>query len=92
MTSRVECIYLTLRCLFPLQRDMLDVSQIMRDLASMVHEQGDAIGETSRVCVCVCVYACVYLGLPELLCAVIHGCILLCLSFTLCVFVNPLIF
>lgn len=87
MTSRVECIYLTLRCLFPLQRDMLDVSQIMRDLASMVHEQGDAIGETSRVYVCVCVYACVYLGLPEL-----HGCILLCLSFTLCVFVIPLIF
>uniref|UniRef100_A0A3Q1ECK3 t-SNARE Domain Containing 1 n=1 Tax=Acanthochromis polyacanthus TaxID=80966 RepID=A0A3Q1ECK3_9TELE len=25
------------------KRDMLDVSQIMRDLASMVHEQGDAI-------------------------------------------------
>lgn len=24
---------------------MLDVSQIMKDLASMVHEQGDAIGK-----------------------------------------------
>lgn len=34
---------------------MLDVSQIMKDLASMVHEQGDAIGELLCVCECVCV-------------------------------------
>lgn len=33
---------------FPPQRDMLDVSQIMKDLASMVHEQGDTIGK----CLC----------------------------------------
>lgn len=26
------------------QSDMLDVNQIIKDLASMVHEQGDAIG------------------------------------------------
>lgn len=35
---------------------MLDVSQIMKDLASMVHEQGDAIGTVSMhgyiVCLC----------------------------------------
>lgn len=31
--------------LFSTQRDMLDVSQIMKDLASMIHEQGDAIGK-----------------------------------------------
>ncbi|TNN88581.1 hypothetical protein EYF80_001364 [Liparis tanakae] len=29
------------------KKDMLDVSQIMKDLASMVHEQGDTI---ERVC------------------------------------------
>lgn len=27
-----------------LQSDMLDVNQIIKDLASMVHEQGDTIG------------------------------------------------
>lgn len=32
-------------CLFSAQRDMLDVNQIMKDLASMVHEQGDTIGK-----------------------------------------------
>lgn len=26
------------------QSDMLDVNQIIKDLASMVHEQGDTIG------------------------------------------------
>lgn len=34
-----------IQLLFSLQRDMLDVNQIMKDLASMVHEQGDTIGE-----------------------------------------------
>lgn len=33
--------------LFP-QSDLLDVNQIIRDLASMVSEQGDAIGEWVR--------------------------------------------
>lgn len=37
--------------LFCLQRDMLDVNQIMKDLASMVHEQGDTIGEILFMCV-----------------------------------------
>lgn len=37
---------------------MLDVSQIMKDLASMVHEQGDTIGKT--VCVCVSVEYCLH--------------------------------
>lgn len=30
---------------------MLDVNQIMKDLASMVHEQGDTIGEVLIMCV-----------------------------------------
>lgn len=29
---------------------MLDVSQIMKDLASMVHEQGETIGKTLFYC------------------------------------------
>jgi len=44
---------------FSQQRDMLDVSQIMKDLACMVHEQGDAIGKILCVCVrCVSVCLC----------------------------------
>lgn len=51
---------------------MLDVSQIMKDLASMVHEQGDAIGKILCGCVwvwLVCVSACVlnivYIVVPD---------------------------
>ena len=36
------------------QKDILDVSTIMKELASMVHEQGDAIGKAHSSCVCVC--------------------------------------
>lgn len=43
---------------------MLDVSQIMKDLASMIHEQGDAIGKTLRVCVALCLFNIVYIAIP----------------------------
>lgn len=33
-----------LLCFLSFQSDMLDVNQIIKDLASMVHEQGDTIG------------------------------------------------
>ncbi len=32
-------------CLFVFQHDILDVNDIFRDLGTMVHEQGDMIGE-----------------------------------------------
>lgn len=35
---------------------MLDVSQIMKDLASLVHEQGASVGKNAHMCVCVFVY------------------------------------
>lgn len=44
---------------------MLDISQIMKDLASMVHEQGDTIGKTFCVCVPVCVLRVVYIVSPD---------------------------
>lgn len=39
---------------------MLDVSQIMRDLGSMVHEQGEAIGKIFIVGACACVECCLH--------------------------------
>uniref|UniRef100_A0A672G2S5 t-SNARE coiled-coil homology domain-containing protein n=1 Tax=Salarias fasciatus TaxID=181472 RepID=A0A672G2S5_SALFA len=44
----VEVLHQREEALLQIERDMLDVSQIMKDLASMVHEQGDAIGELSQ--------------------------------------------
>lgn len=45
---------------------MLDVSQIMKDLASMVHEQGDAIGKFHLSCVCVFVHVCLHVFCMDL--------------------------
>lgn len=54
-----------LTLVFSPQRDMLDVSQIMKDLASMVHEQGDAIGKILCAClVFVCVLNSFYIVVP----------------------------
>uniref|UniRef100_A0A672KCY0 t-SNARE coiled-coil homology domain-containing protein n=1 Tax=Sinocyclocheilus grahami TaxID=75366 RepID=A0A672KCY0_SINGR len=41
----VEILRQREEALLQIERDMLDVSQVMKDLASMVHEQGDTIGE-----------------------------------------------
>ena len=43
---------------------MLDVSQIMKDLASMVHEQGDAIGKI-LFARCLCVLICINIVIPD---------------------------
>lgn len=34
-----------MRILFPLQADIMDVNQIFKDLAVMIHDQGDLIGK-----------------------------------------------
>ena len=37
---------LTLICNFKFQSDIIDINEIFKDLATLVHEQGEQIGKT----------------------------------------------